>query len=188
MKMKKSLIILSLACSMNVNAIESNNIETKEVVEASKFQSFMKDVEIMTEVNLFTVHTDAGYYNKNGDHEDYNEDNELYSLGVRYNGYTLGFSVFDNSYGSDSEMYSFEYDLFKDNDMAIQIGLALVTGYDEEIVTKGIFLSNGDMIAPLVAVKYTPEFLRYNGFQLAPKVRLMGLDAFMLNLELSYKF
>lgn len=144
------------------------------------------DMKIISEINLATEHSDGTYTDENHVLHDYNEDNELYSLGLKVGTITFGYSYFDNSYFDYSNMISVEHDLINKYDFTLQIGLSLITGYKYEIMQSDWFV--GDiLVAPLFTFKYSPEFLRYKNLQLSPKIRLMGIDAYMFNLEFAYK-
>ncbi len=184
---KKLFFVVSLFVSQSSLA-ETKNIEIQEE-DSGFFQSLnfdTNDMKIISEINLATEHSDGTYTDENNVLHDYNEDNELYSIGLKVGTITFGYSYFDNSYFDYSNMISVEHDLINKYDFTLQVGLSLITGYKYEIMQSDWFV--GDiLVAPLFTFKYSPEFLRYKNLQLSPKIRLMGIDAYMFNLEFSYK-
>lgn len=178
--MHKYILLLSSIVSMNAMA--------ENAIEFNTFAMDNENLTVLTEFNFYTNHSDSTYTDEIGRVHTYNEDNELYSLAVRSGTMTLGYSRFDNSYFDMSNMISLEHDWIQAYDFTLQVGVGLVDGYKEEIMNGGFFINDDWMIAPLFALKYSPSFLEYKGFQVSPKIRMMGLDAYMANIEFSYSF
>lgn len=178
--MSKKVFILSMLMSSLAVSNQSLAEDIESTVETQTEWS------ILTEFNLYTDHSDSGYIDKEKNHQVYNESNELYSFGIKRNSVTYGYAFFDNSYYEDSHMVSVDFDFGKVWDVQFQLGVGLANGYDKDILRDAIYV--GDiLVAPLVSLKYEPDFLNFKGVQFAPKIRAMGFHTYMLNLELSYK-
>lgn len=178
--MHKYILLLSSIVSMNVMA--------ENDLEFNMFSIDNKNLTLLTEFNFYTNHSDSTYTDEIGQVHTYNEDNELYSFAVRSGTITLGYSRFDNSYFDMSNMISLEHDWIQAYDFTFQVGIGFVDGYKEDIMDGGFFINDDWMIAPFFSLRYSPSFLEYKGFQVSPKIRMMGLDAYMANIEFSYSF
>lgn len=144
---------------------------------------------VVTEINLSTNHSDDGFTDEFGVDRRYNEDNELKSFGLRKGNWVFGYSTFDNSYFDQSEMISLERDALYIGSVDISIGVALVNGYKKEIIRDHTFFISDDLMwAPMVSFVYRPDWLSFKGLSAAPKFRMMGLDSYMVNMELAYSF
>lgn len=188
--MNKKALFLPLLMTAQI-AISNQSFAEENIKEEEKsvFQkpNMKGNWTILTEFNLYTDHSDADFTDEVGRLFDYNEDNELYAIGFKKGTMTYGYSYFDNSYYDMSHMLSIEHDLVKLGDFDFQVGLGFVTGYEYDIMNGGLFI--GDvLLAPIVGIKYEPEFLNFKGVQFAPKIRSMGFHAYMFNLEINYQF
>ncbi|MBM25345.1 MAG: hypothetical protein CL760_06580 [Chloroflexi bacterium] len=185
---KKALLLPLLITSQIAISNQSFAEENIKKEEKSAFQkpNMQGDWRILTEFNLYTDHSDSGFTDEVGTPFDYNEDNELYAIGFKKGTMTYGYSYFKNSYYDMSHMLSMEHDFGETGDFDFQIGLGVVTGYKYDIMNGGLFI--GDvLLAPLMGIKYEPKFLKFNDIQFAPKIRAMGFQAYMFNLEINYK-
>lgn len=189
--MYKWILLLTSMTSLSAMANEIADEEEKETIEKEDFlNSFrldMDDISIGTELNLYTDHSDATYISKYGIKTDYNEDNDLRSIAIKSGTMTLGYSSFYNSYFEDSEMFSIEHDLLSFYDFGLQVGIGLSNGYNPDVLQSNSFVGDW-MVVPLLALKYSPNFLEYKGLQVSPKIRTMGFHAYMFNIEATYTF
>ncbi len=161
---------------------------TAAAVHASIENEPPQKLTFLTEVNFGSKHTDKGYRDEAGRGHIYNDEHDLLSVGVRWGEYTLGVSQFKNSYYDSSTMLSLEYTLsMGDLPVDLDLGVGLVDGYKPEIVRQDeYFIGDDYMVAPLAALALRSDYLEFAGVTFSPKVRMMGVTAFMLNLEIGY--
>ncbi|WP_163932189.1 hypothetical protein [Paraferrimonas sp. SM1919] len=142
------------------------------------------------EVGLLTGHFRDQYRISKGNQQwqyfDYNEDNKVIGLGYRIGTLTFAATTFENSYFKRSYMTSVEHDLIEVGRFNFDVNLGLVSGYDKDIYKSGIFLSEELMLSVLLGVSYRFDWLNFGGTQLVPKFRLMGTEAYLLNLEFEF--
>ncbi len=143
---------------------------------------------ISTEINLITDHSDGTYNDINGVAHAYNESNNLVSLGISKGGWSLGVSTFENSYFERSNMISIERELWNFGGVGLVGGVGVVTGYDVNILRDDTFFFGDTLVTPLLGVEYHSSHLSLGEFGVVPKIRMMGLDTYMLNVELTYNF
>ena len=144
-------------------------------------------VEYIIETAIYTDHLNgAGYYDYDLEKNiDYNETNNVISVGLRCNDFTLGFTSFENSYYKQSYMLSLEYNIYSIKDIYLDLGISAINGYDKRYIYNELFINDNILIAPMAAVSYKPELLKFDTVSISPKIRFIG-TAVTLNVEFSF--
>lgn len=176
MKNKNITVFLILNSFFILNTAQAEN-------GFNRFYWNESDYQLVTEFNLLTEHSDSGYVDKDNIQRDYNENNDLYTLGIRSGTWTFAVGTFDNSYDDRTYFISGEHNFADWYDFEFNIGLGVFDGYDKDIIDSNLFI--GDIfVAPLFSIAYKPEILNWGIVQIAPKFRVLGLETYALNVEI----
>ena len=157
------------------------------VMSLLSFKSRANEYKILTEFNLVTDHTEA-QYRRNSEMIDYNEDNELISIGLAINDVSIGYSKFNNSFYNPSEIWTIDYKLISVWDFDFILGTGVVKGYTKYELASFLFINDDWAMMGFTTIRYAPDFLTYKGIYVNPKIRLMGINVILFNLEVGYYF
>lgn len=137
------------------------------------------------EVGLFTDHFDDNYKDIYTDeYIQYNENNHVFGAGIKTGTITTAIGTLDNSYYKRSYMFILGHNFYHYNNIDVDIDLGFFTGYDKKQLDA--FYLGDVLVVPLITAGYTPEFLIFDSFSIKPKFRLIGLDAYTLNIEFNF--
>lgn len=112
-----------------------------------------------------------------------NNNNHIVGIGYRYGDFTTSVSHFTNSYRRSSYMINLDYRLMSWSGVDVSIGGGLVSGYTPHI-QQGFYLGRMMAVEELT-VSPTVGLIRVCGLNITPKLRVMGVDVAMLDVEIS---
>ncbi|UKA04436.1 hypothetical protein [Photobacterium damselae] len=136
----------------------------------------------MSEFGVLTRHFDP-IIKQSGKPYRLNNSNQIIGFGYRYGDFTFSVSHFINSFRRSSFMVNTDYKLFSLCGVDVAFGWGLTSGYTPEI-QKGLYFGRM-MVVEEVSVSPKVGLFRIGDVNVTPKLRVMGLDVAMFDIELS---